>query len=1181
MLRPFLFVGIGGSGGKTLRALKQTLDRRLKQNDWNKGIPGAWQFIQVDTAYDGIEFPAPMLPLEDFIGLVGPGQNYDQMVRSLESRIPSEVERNKALAGWLAPSTAVPIATGAGQVRTLGRAVSAAGLGTLRAGLKSALDKMQAPDNMSSLEELSLILHPKSGASGQLKPPVVVVISSIAGGSGAGMFLDVTETLKSIDPNSDWLQRQTAYLYTPEVFDSIRITERAQIPMNALGAMNEIMAGLWATEASEGTDILFNASGVQVLRPKNKGALGPAGTYLVGSRNANGVNIAQGADGAGMDEVFMAVGEAIAGLVTNEVLADNYDAYFYTNVFANSGKDTTLADHTGLCRPDDVLERMPFGAIGFARITLGMDRLMDYASEGLTKEHVHTMLFPRFMPVDPLNPIPDAEHIERAVTAQRDDFVLGSKLNEKQPNDQVVNYLRGDDINSLAWDASPGAQQETGSRRKRQAQEFAMSCVPAAAQNPSATQSSDNWRTMLLQQSATLLPKFLAEQRSETEERARIWTEEIQRHLVEYTAKWISRVGLQVTAEMLKILRDDLKQIATQEMPQEAETMRGRGQDWQSAVAGRLGTGTALAVTSPEVGQALMALQIGAERLAEAQLLEYTPVLIRNVVRGAIEPLIDECEVAYKLLLEEVNPSGNGGKAKLFKEFAELKSDRSNGWVAPRYKPRQVERMLIESDSFPSEFERIEKMDLIDEDKDNWAPITQQWSMQGIPLKARDPRVKVDTKQTLVKVESPWVPDDVHARRDATLGAQKMEVRLPHSISELVERNRIWLEDKESSFGRQYRMSIADYCNGGNKSDQSERQKTFLSAFTDLIQLSSPLISINPNAVQTFHHHSNPAMTPNGTTLHLTPVPFAEQSETGQRCAEILRRLSAGSANDVKFEATSTEKDLYGFSTVKVAMSPMVFSSLIDPIANSWLTSSTNGQSVKAFWDGRRARPLTESIPLPPEIRLSMIVGWFVSTIFGERRKDESNGALGVKWEIWTPKFDWISFPHPLLPVSALDGSPIPAIMKSLSLAIVEAGKLASKEPLEPYMRLKHLGREVTASPAINLDLQDRDATHKSTLIRDWVLIGDLPEGAPVNLRFISEFNAEDLLTLDQRKDALEAEIRKFRSAYETVWDSHEGRDWRELPRSFELKDDINKALKVFLDYVGGLRSATTSRAEE
>lgn len=1180
MLRPFLFVGVGGSGGKTLRALKQTLERRLRQNDWDSGIPGAWQFVQVDTAYDGVEFPAPMLPLEDFIGLVTPGRDYEAVRVEIESRFNSAQERNLALSGWLKQHAPIPIATGAGQVRTIGRAVSAAQLAVLREGLKGAVGKLQAPSNRSDLIELSKILHPKTGSSGKILDPVVVVVSSIAGGSGAGMLLDVTETLKSVDPNAAWLQQQLAFLYTPEVFDSIPASYRVQIPMNALGAMNEILAGLWANEESPATKALFNASGVQVLRQGKKAAFGPAGVYLIGSRNANGVNIAKGADGAGMDEVFLAVGEAIAGLITDETLSDNYNAYFYTNVFANSGKDVVLSDKTGLRRPTDSLERMPFGALGFARITLGMDRLIDYGSEGLAKEHIKTLLFPRFEPVDPLNPVPPAEHIERMVTANRDDFIQGSRLNEMHPHDQVVNAMRGDDINVSPWDAAPGVQQDAGAQRKRKAQEYAMGCVPAAAQKPDSSHSAAQWRTMLMQQASTQLPKFLAEQQATTQERAQQWTEEVQKHLVAYTASWISSVGLQVTADMLKILRDNLQQVATQEMPAEAESMRSRGADWESAVAGRLGAASALGPNSKEVAGALQAMQLGAERLAEAQLLEYVPTLLKNINKGVIEPLIEACELPLMTLGQEINPARDTGSGRLFNEFADLKEDRANKWVAPRYKPRQVEKMLIAPDTFPVEFETLMKMDLPEADKANWASITQSWSLQGIPLRTRDSRVKLEVEQDLLKVESPWVPEDVNARRDNTQRAQKLEVRLPTTLQAIVERNRAWLEESDSSFGRQYRMSIADYCKEGSKKAQLERQQSFLSAFTDLIQLSAPLISLNDNAIQKFHSNPNPALTPFGTILLLTEIPFAEQSEIGQGCVNILTQsgLDAGSFN---FEAASTTKDLFAFSTLKSAMSPMVFSSLIEPIAQSWLSASGDPTAVHSFWDGRRARPLTDALPIPPEIRTSMIIGWFVSFMFGQRKKDESNTMLGVRWEIWDPEAKWVSFPYPLLPASPLDRSPLPAILKSLSLAIVQAGKLASNEPLIPYMRMKHVGREITTDSRFALDLPD-PGIPSSDLIRHWVMTGNVPAGAPHEFDLATGDGGKQPVptTVEERRSAVTQKATELRDQYEQVWASYEGKAWHDLPRIFELKDDITDALTYLVQYCESL-SVTSVNLED
>jgi hypothetical protein len=213
---------------------------------------------------------------------------------------------------------------------------------------------------------------------------------------------------------------------------------------------------------------------------------------------------------------------------------------------------------------------------------------------------------------------------------------------------------------------------------------------------------------------------------------------------------------------------------------------------------------------------------------------------------------------------------------------------------------------------------------------------------------------------------------------------------------------------------------------------------------------------------------------------------------------------------------------------------------------------------------------------------MSMIIGWFVSFMFGQRRKDTSNALLGVKWEIWDPEAKWVSFPHPLLPVSALDRSPLPAILKSLSLAMVEAGKLASTAPLVPYMRLKHVGREVTTDNRFSLDLAD-PGVRTSTLIKDWVVKGEVPPDAPQD--FILETDAGSPgsvpRTSEERRDAIAKQARRLRDQYEEVWAGYEGKSWQELPRIYELKSDITAALGYLVQYCETLSVGDTVMLED
>ncbi|MCF8550354.1 MAG: tubulin-like doman-containing protein, partial [Pontimonas sp.] len=116
MLRPFFVVGIGGSGGNTVRAARQALKFKLDQQGWDGGWPEAWQFLQIDspTSPDGLSFPAPLLPQEDYLSLVPNNVGYrvlhDKVLQGLGSKHTLDVQRSLP-----SPSEVkVPVDLGAG-----------------------------------------------------------------------------------------------------------------------------------------------------------------------------------------------------------------------------------------------------------------------------------------------------------------------------------------------------------------------------------------------------------------------------------------------------------------------------------------------------------------------------------------------------------------------------------------------------------------------------------------------------------------------------------------------------------------------------------------------------------------------------------------------------------------------------------------------------------------------------------------------------------------------------------------------------------------------------------------------------------------------------------------------------------------------------------------------------------
>src|SRR4051794_30034400 len=124
MLRPFLFIGVGGSGGKTLWTIKSDLEQRLIEADYEGRWPSCWQLLHIDvpTTADGTDADLPsQLEEKDYIGMVQRGVNYRAIDNALTSagRADERVLRN--LLGWRPEPqrVAVPVARGAGQFRAL------------------------------------------------------------------------------------------------------------------------------------------------------------------------------------------------------------------------------------------------------------------------------------------------------------------------------------------------------------------------------------------------------------------------------------------------------------------------------------------------------------------------------------------------------------------------------------------------------------------------------------------------------------------------------------------------------------------------------------------------------------------------------------------------------------------------------------------------------------------------------------------------------------------------------------------------------------------------------------------------------------------------------------------------------------------------------------------------------
>ena len=276
MLQPILFIGLGGAGGKTLRAIKQQLHQDLNAKGYDAGIPTAWQFLHIDTpiVQDGATFPAPMLTAEEYYSVVKSGMTLRDIIKRVENLGPL-AETQKMLAGWGTEFVEIQISQSSGQYRAIGRLALIADLRNTFDVIQRAISKMLSPHAIPELEAVASTLGIQMGET----TPQVFIVSSLGGGSGSGMFADIAELVKRAT-QEEWGEQIIALHYTPEIFRSLGQMSNL-IPMNALGAMNELIASE-GTGLSASTSLLYSKCGISLRREDSEITYGSRSNILVG-----------------------------------------------------------------------------------------------------------------------------------------------------------------------------------------------------------------------------------------------------------------------------------------------------------------------------------------------------------------------------------------------------------------------------------------------------------------------------------------------------------------------------------------------------------------------------------------------------------------------------------------------------------------------------------------------------------------------------------------------------------------------------------------------------------------------------------------------------------------------------------------------------------------------------------
>lgn len=1087
-MRKYIVVGVGGSGGATVRFIMDQLRADLRARGVDQ-LPHAWQFLQIDVNPRPDSSPE-LGSIRDLGGTyvsVSSASNTFSVVRQqVESRLQSKGHL-EALLGWApeprSDANGVSVSEGAGQFRAVGRMLTLARLNQIQDSLNAAWQTLQQPTAWGDVPLQLSDQGPYDGAS-----VVPIVIGSMAGGSGASMFLDVCRVLGRV--RGLQADKTGVFLFTPDVFHALDKSRRVGIDGNAMATLGELFAAQ-SRAAGDIDDSLLTAMG---LPPQDAGQI-PFGRVLP-------VGASIGGDGAKFGEnpydVFRGLGRAIAATMISERATKDYMQVVIENPTPPPFVEKVLGWGANAAE-------IGWGSFGYSSLSLGRDRYGEYVAQRLARVAVDRLVDGYKQPESPLAP---EDQLVRAVEGQRD--VVLSRL----------------DLPVAGTKAASWAKNAIGRLPRQLASEALASVLPVLEQITAGPKGGDYLSA--------------AQQRIAGDQAAagRVLAQGVYAWSEEFATKLEADVRLETVRmfsdprQGLPFARRMLDEVAKRCRELSEECANARGPAARPLEFGDDARAAAKADNSPNYREsALQELQRGVEADVPRRVAPLLAGILRSVADDVVPAMVRALSAAQLDLQNAMDrQEGQRPQAGLAQLHTELYGEWPAGEVVPpRFNHAHNEVLLTTADNFPATFRaHVETADPTRAFHDATNEMVEQivrgeWEDQGAAQSSFEVMV----------TRVGWRAQVLHrdASSDEPTPASAPVYAVLVSPSDVLGRATAFAARRDHKFAMFTNQSFDGYLNepGLADSERQHRLAGFRAKFDEAVHKAAPLVGVDASLVERIH----------GETVKVTPeltfseVPVAPASPAADALLDVIKPVYGPTDPSVErleqaFTTQSTANRIAIYSTYP-KFSPLVFSSFLDQLKERW--ASVRQLEQGDLWRWKRTRPLPAALAMSPAEQAAMIKGWYLGRILGLVTHPAQPADPGpVQVFDTTRRREMLPFPNEFLTLrsSFLSArSWLPGVLEGHSLAIARSSGDVNFGALQPYRALREIF-DSGMEPVASVDAR----THGEELLTEWIRTGAWMTGHPSEINLIN--SAGD--SPEERAAAASAWLESVQRWYEKTY---------------------------------------------